>query len=78
MIMNLEQGRGTSAERARSLLGEMSLPEIERMFVELALRESGGNKSKAAELLGITTANPLRQAREDSVFRSDRSESPEE
>jgi len=54
MIMNLEQGKGTSAERARSLLGEMSLSEIERTFVELALRESGGNKSKAAELLGIT------------------------
>ena len=54
MIMNIEPGKGTSAERARSLLGEMSLPEIERMFVELALRESGGNKSKAAELLGIT------------------------
>jgi DNA-binding NtrC family response regulator len=54
MIVNLEQGKGSSAERARSLLGEMSLPEIERMFVELALRESGGNKSKAAELLGVT------------------------
>jgi len=54
MIMSLDQGKGSPAERARSLLGEMSLSDIERMLVELALRESGGNKSKAAELLGIT------------------------
>jgi DNA-binding NtrC family response regulator len=54
MIMSPEQGRGGPPERVRSLLGEMSLPEIERMLVELALRESGGNKSRAAELLGIT------------------------
>jgi len=54
MIITLEQGRGSLPERVRSLIGEMSLPEIERMLVELALRESGGNKSRAAELLGIT------------------------
>jgi DNA-binding NtrC family response regulator len=54
MIMSLDRGKGSPAERARSLLGEMSLSDIERMLVELALRESGGNKSKAAGLLGIT------------------------
>jgi two-component system response regulator AtoC len=54
MIMSLEPGRGSPAEHVRSLLGEKSLPEIERMLIELALAESKGNKSKAAGLLGIT------------------------
>jgi two-component system response regulator AtoC len=54
MIMALEPGKGSFTERLRSLLGEKSLPEIERTLVELALEESAGNKSKAAALLGIT------------------------
>jgi len=54
LIMSLEPGKGSPMERVRSLLGEKSLPEIEKMLIELALQESGGNKSKAAELLGIT------------------------
>ena len=54
MIMSLEAGKGSPADRVRSLLGEKSLPEIERMLIELALAESKGNKSKAAGLLGIT------------------------
>jgi two-component system response regulator AtoC len=54
LIMSLEPDKASSAERLRSFLGEKSLPEIERLLVELALRESGGNKSKAAEVLGIT------------------------
>jgi len=54
MIMSLEPGKGSPADRVRSLLGEKSLPEIEQMLIELALAESKGNKSKAAGLLGIT------------------------
>lgn len=38
----------------RALLGEMSLPEIEKRLVELALEKASGNKSRAAEILGIT------------------------
>jgi DNA-binding NtrC family response regulator len=36
------------------LVGEKSLEEIERTMIILALERSGGNKSRAAELLGIT------------------------
>jgi two-component system response regulator AtoC len=54
MIMSLEPGKGSPAEHARSLLGERSLPEIERMLIEIALAESKGNKSRAAGMLGIT------------------------
>jgi len=54
MVMSLDPGTGSPADRVRSLLGERSLPEIERMLIELALAESKGNKSKAAALLGIT------------------------
>jgi len=38
----------------RSLVGEMALPEIERNLIVLALEAAGGNKSKAAAVLGIT------------------------
>jgi transcriptional regulator with PAS, ATPase and Fis domain len=31
-----------------------SLPELEKLLVEEALKKTGGNKSKAAEILGIT------------------------
>jgi len=41
-------------EKLRSLVGEITLPEIEKIMIELALERTGGNKSRAAELLGIT------------------------
>ncbi|HER43673.1 MAG TPA: sigma-54-dependent Fis family transcriptional regulator, partial [Candidatus Eisenbacteria bacterium] len=41
-------------EVLRSIVGERTLPEIERIMIELALERTGGNKSRAAELLGIT------------------------
>ncbi len=42
-------GNGLSA-----LVGRKSLEEIERSLIELALEKAGGNKSRAAGLLGIT------------------------
>ena len=45
---------GTASDRLKSLIGEKTLPEIEKKLVQLALEQARGNKSKAAELLGIT------------------------
>ncbi len=41
-------------EILRSIVGERTLPEVEKIMVELALERTGGNKSRAAEVLGIT------------------------
>lgn len=41
-------------DRLRSIVGEKTLPEIEKIMIGLALERSGGNKSRAAEMLGIT------------------------
>jgi DNA-binding NtrC family response regulator len=41
-------------DRLRSIVGERTLPEIEKIMIELALERTGGNKSRAAEILGIT------------------------
>lgn len=44
----------TYEERLKPLIGEKTMPEIERILIKLAIRQSGGNKSKASKLLGIT------------------------
>lgn len=36
------------------IVGRISLPEVERSLLRLALEKAGGNKSRAAEMLGIT------------------------
>lgn len=45
---------GKPEENLRSVIGKRTLPEVEKALIELALERAGGNKSKAAELLGIT------------------------
>ena len=54
MIMNAQPAKGSLEQRLISFLGEVPLPEIEKRLIELALGEAKGNKSKAAEMLGIT------------------------
>lgn len=49
-----EPGRGSAQERLRALVGEKTLPEIEKTMIQLALDKTKGNKSRAAKLLGIT------------------------
>jgi transcriptional regulator with PAS, ATPase and Fis domain len=49
-----EPGHGSVEERLRALVGEKTLPEIENTMIKLALEKTRGNKSRAAELLGIT------------------------
>jgi len=38
----------------KAIVGERTLPEIEKALIQMALEKVGGNKSRAAELLGIT------------------------
>ncbi len=45
---------GSCQERLKPLIGEKTLPEIEKTLIELAIRKSEGNKSKASKMLGIT------------------------
>lgn len=53
--ISISESAGRAPEDAlRSLIGEKTLPEVERTMIELALERAGGNKSRAAKLLGIT------------------------
>jgi transcriptional regulator with PAS, ATPase and Fis domain len=49
-----EKGDDFREDSLSSLLGKRSLPEIEKILIEKALEKSAGNKSKTAEILGIT------------------------
>lgn len=49
-----ESPGGAPEDVLRSLIGEKTLPEVEKTMIEMALERAGGNKSKAAKLLGIT------------------------
>jgi len=47
-------GKEAGGDSLSSLIGRKSLEEIESSLIRLALEKAGGNKSRAAELLGIT------------------------
>ncbi len=49
-----ESPGGAPEDVLQSLIGEKTLPEVEKTMIEMALERAGGNKSKAAKLLGIT------------------------
>jgi len=53
-IMISGEGPDAVGDGLSALVGRKSLEEIERSLIELALKKTGGNKSKAAGLLGIT------------------------
>ena len=54
LISNVQPERGSPEAHLRSLVGELPLPEVEKNLIMLALDAAGGNKSKAAGILGIT------------------------
>ncbi len=47
-------GPDIAGDGLSALVGRKSLEEIEKSLIDIALEKTGGNKSKAAELLGIT------------------------
>jgi DNA-binding NtrC family response regulator len=53
-IMIPGEGKDAGGDSLSSLVGKKSLEEIEKSLIVLALEKAGGNKSRAAELLGIT------------------------
>jgi DNA-binding NtrC family response regulator len=53
-VTPLAQGAGSAAEPLAQLAGDRpTLAELERRYIELILSETGGNKKRAAEILGI-------------------------
>lgn len=48
------EGPEPAGDGLAALIGKKSLEEIEKSLIELSLEKAGGNKSKAAGLLGIT------------------------
>ena len=53
-IMISGEGPDAGGDGLSALVGRKSLEEIERSLIELSMEKAGGNKSKAAGLLGIT------------------------
>ncbi len=53
-IMIPGEGPDAAGDGLSALVGKKSLEEIEKSLIDIALEKAGGNKSKAAELLGIT------------------------
>jgi len=49
-----EQASVSPESHLDSLIGDRSMDEIEAILIRKAIRKTGGNKSRAAELLGIT------------------------
>ncbi len=45
---------GAGPGTLESMVGRKTLPEVEKSMIEIALEKAGGNKSRAASLLGIT------------------------
>jgi DNA-binding NtrC family response regulator len=54
-------GRGTDADLWESMLAGLTLEEIERRAVEAAVRRHGGNRSRAADELGIARTTLYRK-----------------
>jgi DNA-binding NtrC family response regulator len=51
-----------------------TLAELERRYIELVLRETGGNKKRAAELLGIDRRTLYRTLERAGAERSEEEE----
>ena len=47
------RGNGAAAGTGGIVEDRPTLAELERRYIELILRETGGNKKRAAEILGI-------------------------
>jgi putative PEP-CTERM system response regulator len=60
---------GPAGGQAEFNPGTMSLPEVEREMIRIALRDTGGNRTRAAQRLGLTRhvlLNKIRKHRIDS------------
>ncbi len=54
IMITEERPAAEARDILEGIVGRISLPEVERSLLRLALDKAGGNKSRAAEMLGIT------------------------
>ncbi len=54
IMITEERPAAEARDILEGIVGRISLPEVERSLLRLALEKAGGNKSRAAEMLGIT------------------------
>ena len=54
IMISEERPAAEARDILEGIVGRISLPEVERSLLRLALEKAGGNKSRAAEMLGIT------------------------
>ncbi|MFN8859174.1 MAG: sigma-54 interaction domain-containing protein [Gemmatimonadaceae bacterium] len=64
LVRGIEPRDDTPATSVITLTAGMTMAEIERVAIETALRDSGGNRRKAAERLGIGERTLYRKLRE--------------
>ena len=64
LVRGIEPRDDTAPATVITLTSDMTMAEIERVAIEAALRESGGNRRKAAERLGIGERTLYRKLRE--------------
>jgi DNA-binding NtrC family response regulator len=75
MIEGAGYDRSSVEDHLHSLLRELNLPAIEKRLVEIALEISGGNKSRAAEKLGISRRALYGRLEKFGLFSEDAGES---
>ena len=63
LVRGIEPRDDTAPATVITLTSDMTMAEIERVAIEAALRESGGNRRKAAERLGIGERTLYRKLR---------------
>jgi DNA-binding NtrC family response regulator len=77
-VAPLAQGAGNAAEPLAQLAGDRpTLAELERRYIELILSETGGNKKRAAEILGIDRRTLYRTLDREKSLASPSSEDDE-
>jgi two-component system response regulator AtoC len=74
LVAGIRPEKDSTEGHLKSLVGALPLPEIERNMIVLALDAAGGNKSKAANILGITRRTLYGRLEKFGLTREDETE----